>query len=67
MSKLTKKFEVSLSETKYGYAIVEAKSRHEAIRLALQNYHQGDVTMGDNPEIETKSVKEVALIGFKPY
>jgi len=64
MKKSTKKFEVLLSEIKYGHVVVEAQSRDEATRIALQNYQQGRVTMGDDSDIQTKTVKEIPPIGF---
>ncbi len=67
MKKSIKKYEVSLTEIKHGHVVVEAKSYDEATRIALQNYHQGEVTMGDTPDIETKAVKEIPPIGFLPH
>lgn len=67
MKKSIKKYEVSLSEIKHGHVVVEATSRREATQLALQNYHRGDVTMSDSPDIKTEAIKEIAFIGFRPH
>jgi hypothetical protein len=60
-----KKFEVCIKEINHGYIIVSAENARKATRIALQKYHREMAVMGDEPDIETETVREILPMGFR--
>ncbi|MEI6396596.1 MAG: hypothetical protein WCO48_00770 [Candidatus Taylorbacteria bacterium] len=59
-----KKYEVKIKEVNYGYIIVDADDPKKATEIAVRKYHHGLAVMDDDPNIETKTIREIFPIGF---
>lgn len=60
-----KTFEVCIKEINHGYVIVNAENPKKAVGVALRKYHRDIAVMGDEPEVEAGTVKEISPMGFQ--